>query len=41
MVAAFAGGETAVAALPRLKPEVVVMDINLPGLDGIECVCSA
>ncbi|MEI7898985.1 MAG: response regulator transcription factor [bacterium] len=37
-VAAFGDGETALAELPRLKPEVVVMDINLPGMDGIECV---
>ena len=38
LVAAYADGEAAVAGLPRLKPEVVVMDINLPGADGIECV---
>ena len=37
-MAAYADGEAAVAGLPRLKPEVVVMDINLPGADGIECV---
>ena len=38
LVAAFADGEAALADLPRLKPEVVVMDINLPGIDGIKCV---
>jgi len=38
LLADFADGETALAALPRLKPEVVVMDINLPGAAGIECV---
>jgi DNA-binding NarL/FixJ family response regulator len=38
VVAELADGETALAKLPRLKPEVVVMDINLPGMDGIECV---
>ena len=38
VVAQLADGETAMAKLPRLKPEVVVMDINLPGADGIECV---
>lgn len=31
-------GEEALRALPSLKPEVVLMDINLPGLSGIECV---
>jgi DNA-binding NarL/FixJ family response regulator len=31
-------GEEAVAALPKLKPEVVLMDINLPGINGVECV---
>lgn len=30
--------ESALAALPAAKPEVVLMDINLPGLNGIECV---
>jgi len=31
-------GLEAVAALPAEKPDVVLMDINLPGLDGVECV---
>jgi DNA-binding NarL/FixJ family response regulator len=30
--------ESALADLPQLKPDVVLMDINLPGLDGVECV---
>lgn len=30
--------EMALAELPRLKPEIVLMDINLPGIDGVECV---
>jgi len=30
--------ESALVALPTAKPEVVLMDINLPGLNGIECV---
>ena len=31
-------GESALAQLPALRPDVVLMDIRLPGLSGIECV---
>ncbi|HOW26431.1 MAG TPA: response regulator transcription factor [Bacteroidales bacterium] len=37
-VAAFANGEDAVAGLPGVNPDVVLMDINLPGINGIECI---
>ena len=30
--------ESALEQLPREKPAVVLMDINLPGMSGIECV---
>jgi DNA-binding NarL/FixJ family response regulator len=30
--------ESAMAALPGEKPNVVLMDINLPGMNGVECV---
>jgi DNA-binding NarL/FixJ family response regulator len=30
-------GEDALRELPRANPEVVLMDINLPGLNGVEC----
>src|SRR5882724_11409974 len=31
-------GEAALEALPKEKPDVVLMDINLPGINGVECV---
>jgi DNA-binding NarL/FixJ family response regulator len=30
--------EEALKDLPQVKPEVVLMDINLPGINGVECV---
>src|SRR5690349_23048789 len=38
LVASYADAESALAGLPSQTPEVVLMDINLPGLDGVECV---
>ncbi len=35
---ALGDGLSAVGRLPALHPDVVLMDINLPGLKGIECV---
>ncbi len=37
-VSEHASGEEAVVGLPKAKPEVVLMDINLPGMNGVECV---
>ena len=34
----FANAEDALKALPNEKPDVVLMDINLPGMNGVECV---
>jgi DNA-binding NarL/FixJ family response regulator len=34
----FATGEDALRGIPLEKPEVALVDINLPGMDGIECV---
>ncbi len=34
----FENAETALQQLPLLRPDVVLMDINLPGKNGIECV---
>ncbi len=35
---AYPAAEAAIAAIPDQPPDVVVMDINLPGIDGIECL---
>ena len=37
-IAAYGNGEDAVAGLPEVKPDVVLMDIHLPGISGIECI---
>jgi DNA-binding NarL/FixJ family response regulator len=33
-----ADGEQALKVLPAVAPEIVLMDIHLPGMNGIECV---
>ena len=38
LVSDYGTGERAVVRLPSDKPEIVLMDINLPGISGIECV---
>ena len=38
LLRSYGDAESALADLPRNKPDVVLMDINLPGMDGIECV---
>jgi DNA-binding NarL/FixJ family response regulator len=37
-VSQHANAEAALAALPAEKPDVILMDINLPGMNGVECV---
>jgi DNA-binding NarL/FixJ family response regulator len=37
-VGEFGDAEEALRELPRLRPRVVLMDINLPGMDGVTCV---
>jgi DNA-binding NarL/FixJ family response regulator len=37
-VAVYASAEEALQQIPRQPPDVVLMDLNLPGLSGIECV---
>jgi DNA-binding NarL/FixJ family response regulator len=38
LVGEYANGETAVREIPKLLPDVVIMDINLPGMKGYDCV---
>ena len=35
---AYPTGEAALRGIPEEKPEVALVDINLPGMSGIECV---
>ena len=37
-VSNYANAEDALEDLPKIKPNVVLMDINLPGMNGVECV---
>jgi DNA-binding NarL/FixJ family response regulator len=37
-VGEFGDAEEALLELPKLRPRVVLMDINLPGMDGVKCV---
>lgn len=34
----FKTAEEAIYDLPGLKPDIVIMDINLPGINGIDCI---
>jgi DNA-binding NarL/FixJ family response regulator len=38
LLRSYANAESAMTDLPRHRPDVVLMDINLPGVDGVECV---
>jgi len=38
LTAVYRTAEAATLELPILKPDIVVMDINLPGMTGIECI---
>ena len=38
VVGSFKTGEEALQQLPDIRPDIVIMDINLPGMNGIECI---
>jgi DNA-binding NarL/FixJ family response regulator len=38
VVGVFKTGEEALKELPHITPDIVIMDINLPGMNGIECI---
>jgi DNA-binding NarL/FixJ family response regulator len=38
LVGDYADAEAALKEIPRRPPDVVLMDINLPGVNGVECV---
>jgi DNA-binding NarL/FixJ family response regulator len=37
-IAVYSSGEDALTGIPEMLPDVVLMDINLPGINGIECI---
>ena len=37
-VSQYPSAEDALKTLPQVRPNVVLMDINLPGMNGVECV---
>lgn len=38
LIGVFRTAEAAALELPLIKPDIVIMDINLPGMTGIECI---
>jgi len=38
LVGSYCSGEDALKGIPSVKPDVILMDINLPGISGIQCV---
>ncbi|MGQ0738210.1 MAG: response regulator [Bacteroidota bacterium] len=38
LLGSFRTAEAAALELPLIKPDIVIMDINLPGMTGIECI---
>jgi RNA polymerase sigma factor (sigma-70 family) len=38
ILAAFPDAESAMEGLPAWQPDIVIMDVNLPAMNGIECI---
>src|SRR5215213_1527818 len=38
MLETFRNAEDAALKLPEIQPDIVIVDINLPGMNGIECI---
>lgn len=38
LISVYRTAEAAALELPIVKPDIVIMDINLPGMSGIECI---
>jgi DNA-binding NarL/FixJ family response regulator len=38
MLATFQNAETAVEEIPAWQPDITILDINLPGMNGVECL---
>lgn len=38
LAGSYENAEIAIASIPKAKPDAILMDINLPGFSGIECV---
>ena len=38
VIGSYKTGEEALQKLPQIQPDIVIMDINLPGMNGIECI---
>ena len=38
VIKSFSSAESALTGIPSLAPDVVLMDINLPGMNGVDCL---
>lgn len=38
LLSSFANAEEAIPQLPQQQPDIVIMDINMPGISGIDCI---
>jgi DNA-binding NarL/FixJ family response regulator len=38
LVSSYTNAESAIQDIPARQPHIVIMDINLPGINGIECI---